>query len=105
MQTCYTLRMPDGYSIAILDLSKVRGRVYEVNRINVPERHRGRRYGTALLREACTDADRCCVLLRLVPLESGGLSTTELEAWYTRHGFVQRSNGYFYREPLAQVEA
>ena len=104
MQTCYTIRMPDGRSIAIVDLSKVRGRVYEVNRINVPERHRGRRYGAILLSEVCTEADRCGVLLRLVPLESGGLSTTELEAWYTRRGFVQRSNGYFYREPLAQAE-
>jgi len=100
MKSCYTLRMPDGHSIAILDLSKVRGRVYEINRINVPERHRGRRYGAALLREVCTEADRCGVLLRLVAMASGGMSAAELEAWYTRHGFVQRSNGYSYREPL-----
>lgn len=102
MRTCFTIRLPDNHSIAIADLSKVRGRVYEVNRINVPHRYRGRGYGRTLLTLVCTEADRFDVLLRLVPLESGGLTTEQLEAWYARKGFAQEKNGYFYRNPAPE---
>lgn len=99
MRSSYIIRMPDGQRIAIADVSKVRMQVYEINRINVPERWRGLRYGTQLLQQVCDDANRCNVTLRLVPLESGGMSTEELEAWYTRRGFERHHNGYFYRPP------
>jgi predicted GNAT family N-acyltransferase len=102
MRTCYVIRLPDNHSIAILDLSKVRGRVYEVNRVNVPTRYRGRGYGRQLLKEVCSEADRFDTLLRLVPMESGGLTAAQLEAWYSRHGFRQHENVYFYREPATE---
>ena len=104
MRTSFVIALPDNHHRAFALLSKVRERVYEIDTLSVPQRYRGRGYGRKLLREVCENAAYCGALLRLVPLADGGLTTVELEAWYIRHGFVQRSNGYFYREPLAQAE-
>jgi N-acetylglutamate synthase-like GNAT family acetyltransferase len=90
--------MENGFHIAIADLSKVRGRLYEVNRINVPGKYRENGFGRQLLNMICMEADKNHVTLRLVPLESGGLTSLQLAAWYQRHGFQQRDSGYFYRE-------
>jgi GNAT superfamily N-acetyltransferase len=62
-----------------------------INRINVPEKLRGRGYGRQLLNEIIADADADRVVLVLDPLATGGLSTshssrpivgTIKEGWY-----------------------
>jgi GNAT superfamily N-acetyltransferase len=69
-----------------------------INRINVPEKLRGRGYGRQLLNEIIADADADRVVLVLDPLATGGLHQDDLERWYLRNGF-EWSHEYCTLEP------
>lgn len=99
MKTCFVLELSP-IRIAIADLTKVRFRVYEINRVNVPEGFRGRGHGRELLCKVLAEADRCTVTLRCYSLSSGPLDEAALNAWYIRHGFGVHKSGYLYREPV-----
>jgi GNAT superfamily N-acetyltransferase len=98
MKTNYVVRCA-GPHVAIADVTKVRHRIYEVNRINVPPAFRGRGFGRMLLKQLLEDADQHNVTLRLAVNPSGGLGKRKLTAWYARNAFIQREDGYMYREP------
>jgi N-acetylglutamate synthase-like GNAT family acetyltransferase len=98
MRTNYTVRCGPTH-IAICDISKINGKLYEVHRINVPPAYRGRGFGRELLKQLLADADANSVCLRLWVLPSGGLGRRKLTAWYLRHAFIQREDGFLYREP------
>lgn len=99
MKTCIVLKLSPA-RIAIADLTKVRHRVYEINRLNVPEAHRGQGHGRELLRMVLDEADRCDVVLRCYSMSSGPLNNEALDAWYIRRGFQRRQDDYLYREPV-----
>lgn len=71
-----------------------------ITRINVPVRQRGKGHGRALLHRILTEADRERITLYLGVQPSGGLTRSELEAWYMRHGFKRWAReGMFRRRP------
>lgn len=86
MRTCYLTVIPNSKP-AIADLTPLLSDLYEVNRINVPERCRGKRHGSDLLRRICDDADAENVTLMLSPFPSGALDLDQLISWYERYGF------------------
>jgi GNAT superfamily N-acetyltransferase len=88
----------DATTRAIADLTIVRSRLWEVNRINVPAKYRGQGLGSKLLAKICEDADRESVTLELTVYASGPLSTGDLIAWYKRYGF-REYQGFMRREP------
>lgn len=66
-----------------------------VNRINVPEHHRGKGIASCLLTAACCDADLHSIMLRLhasPDLSGKGLNQECLIAFYERHGFKQNDH-------------
>lgn len=91
MKTCYTIRI--AHKIAIADLTEMFEGIYEINRINVPAEHRGRRRGSQLLSEICRDADSDKIILMLYPVPSGGLCYEDLVRWYVRYGFYMTNKG------------
>lgn len=99
MKTCFILKLSPS-RIGIVDLTKWEDKLYEVNRINVPEQYRGKGYGSELLKILCNAADEEGATLRLYPQASGPLSNEDLTKWYKRHGFFQKNLIYLYREPL-----
>jgi ribosomal protein S18 acetylase RimI-like enzyme len=60
-----------------------------ITRINVPEEHRGRGFGTKLLVRILDEADSEHVHLSLLVVPSGPLDYDALVSWYERHGFRQ----------------
>ena len=72
--------------IAVLDATDV-GEYTEINRINVPPLHRGKGYGSKLLKEVCQKADEFGIELRLSINPYGELTYEQLLAWYERYGF------------------
>jgi GNAT superfamily N-acetyltransferase len=101
MQNCYV----DKAHNAIADLVRP-GELTEnwtVTRINVPMRHRGQGYGTALLKRILFDADVGGVTLQLEPQPSDGLSYRQLVEWYRRHGFEFVRTGYMARSPKGRI--
>ncbi len=100
MKTSYMLRLAPA-AVAIADVSKMGSKLYEINRINVPPVHRGRGHGRELLKQIITEANTAGVVLRLAVNPSGGLGRRKLTAWYARNAFIQRDDGYMYREPAA----
>lgn len=98
MKTCYYKR--HGAKIAVVDLSKVEPRVYEVNRINVPEAWRGAGVARELMAEVLRDADSEGVTLRLLVNPYGDMDQDALIAWYERLGFSHHASGYMVRTPL-----
>lgn len=90
MKTSYTILMPSGIRPAIADVSELGTGLYEINRINVPQEHRGKGYGTKILQQILDDADKEQVKLVLSVFSSdmrGIMKNDELIAWYMRHGF------------------
>lgn len=75
-----------------------------ISRINVPQQHRGKGHGTALLKQIMAEADkeRLTLFLEIVP--SGPLDYNALKAWYERYGFKELNMypGLFRRR--AQIE-
>jgi GNAT superfamily N-acetyltransferase len=87
------------HHIAIADVMPLVTGGHYVNRINVPQRFRGKGYGSRLLNMILEDADNERTMLVLEPSASGGLSQEDLIEWYQRHGFVFRSKGVLLRYP------
>lgn len=98
MKSCFILPLSP-VAVAIADISKIRGRIYELNRINVPAKYRGKRFGSELLKLVCAEADKQKVILRCYSMSSGPLSNEQLDEWYTRHGFIQGEGVYLHRFP------
>lgn len=86
----------DHETCAIADISPFRDG-FMLNRINVPERHRGNGYGSRLLKRVLAEADTVGAKLYLEPLPSGPLGLLALVDWYERHGFVRHAdvNGHW----------
>lgn len=97
MKQSYSHRI-DSISLAILDVVDCEDGVFHITRISVPEKHRGRGFGSKVLRECTEDADRESVTLSLEVLTSGDMTEDDLRAWYARHGFVPYMD-VMYREP------
>jgi GNAT superfamily N-acetyltransferase len=71
-----------------------------IEMIDVPVEHRSKGVGRELLRRITADADAGGVTLYLViSPDRGGLTEDQLAAWYRRHGFVERSDIGYAREP------
>jgi ribosomal protein S18 acetylase RimI-like enzyme len=64
-------------------------RIAYVRDVHVPTTVRGAGHGRALLRELTARADRegWTLMLESKAQGEGGLSTSQLVAWYLRHGF------------------
>lgn len=101
MKTCIIIKLSP-VKIAIADLTKVRHRTYEINRLNVPEGYRGRGHGRELLKQVMHEADRWGCILRCYSMSSGPLNNEALDAWYIRNGFVRNQDDYLYRQPEYQ---
>ena len=95
MKSCYV----DYATHSIADVCTVFQGGLTITRINVPKAHRGQGHARKLLAEILTDADREGVVLLLEISPSDGLSWSQLEAWYTRHGFRRVPLGIYRREP------
>jgi GNAT superfamily N-acetyltransferase len=102
MKTSYVVTCARG-QIAVADLSPpglIDEDAWWVHRINVPWRYRGEGFGSELLSMILLDADQEGAELALTPLATPmdvglrliGLSSSQLFAWYARHGFEWESN-------------
>jgi ribosomal protein S18 acetylase RimI-like enzyme len=96
MRTCYIVRC--GFRAAIADLIQHEGGMM-ITRINVPKDYRGKGYGRELLRQILVDADQEAITLHLHVSCSDGLTDQQLDAWYKRHGFVEKNCLILMREP------
>lgn len=103
MRECYVLTMPSG-RIAIADLTQVGRKRYYLNRINVPEPHRGEGFGSELLRIVLEDADDENVTIELEVYPSGPLDAQTLTDWYVRNGFKKTPQSTFERAPVRERE-
>lgn len=70
-----------------------------ITRINVPQEHRGKGYGSTMLQTLCDEADRDGIRLTLEVFPSGALDYYELVAWYERYDFHWDKN-YMYMERI-----
>lgn len=66
--------------------------------IYVPDLARGQGYGRALLIRAIAVADEAGLPLMLAPVQTR-FCPIDLEAWYTRHGFVVTPSGAMMERP------
>lgn len=89
----------DHQSWAIVDVSEIGDLLYEVNRINVPRRWRGRGIARKLVTKVLEDADREKITLVLDINPYGDMDYKALKAWYERLGFSQEKDQRFYRKP------
>lgn len=95
MRTCYV--DPEHRAIADLVAPGELTPNWTITRINVPEKERGNGYGSALLDQIVSDADRDGVDLQLEVSPSGGLNYDQLVEWYKRRGFRLTPVGYMKR--------
>lgn len=95
MKSCYVIKEHR----AIADLCDYYGKGLILTRINVPKASRGRGVARQLLATILADADRENVTLFLEISPSDGLSFSQLEAWYKRHGFIKFGWHAYCREP------
>jgi len=86
MKTCY---VDEHWSIADLVAPGELFPDWTITRINVVEVHRGKGYGSDLLKRICDDADAEGVKLYLQVSPSGGLNFDQLGEWYGRYGFQE----------------
>lgn len=94
MKTCYV----DTTSRSIVDLCDYYGKGLIITRVNVPHERRGQGHGRALMQRVCAAADATRTTLYLEILPSGGLDYDQLEAWYSRLGFIHHL-GIYRRRP------
>jgi GNAT superfamily N-acetyltransferase len=87
MKSGYYIKLTDPLGLAVLDLTDYYGEGKIITRINVPEPHQGKHYGSQLLKEVCDDADKERVSLFLEISPSGPLDYQQLYDWYVRYGF------------------
>lgn len=87
--------MVDKCHIAVLD-SSLFGEGLYLNRVNVPEKHRGRGIGSALMekfKESSRHAGH-----KYVIVEPGGYDPNDQQRrikWYEKHGFVKQEEGFY----------
>lgn len=109
MQNTYLIRRGH-YCAVIADLAppgEFSPNTWNINRINALPPFRGQGLGREILNQILTDADTEQVTLTLEPRAyrpdstnlHDGLTQSDLEAWYLRHGFAWTSAGYMIREP------
>ncbi len=84
---------------AIADVGLINDQ-YQIFRINVPRKYRGKGFGSRLLKQIIKDADSQGVRLMVGIVASDGLNYDQLEAWYKRHGFEQEEENIYVRPPL-----
>lgn len=65
------------------------GQLLEISDLATWPSERNKGHATALLREVCDEADKSATLLVLTPSAFGsdGMTTEQLEAWYSTFGF------------------
>jgi predicted GNAT family N-acyltransferase len=97
MKSCYVIQVSP-VRIAIADLCDYYGEGWIITRINVPMQFRGKGFGSELLKQICSDADKEKQTLFLEIQSSDGLSYRELEEWYLRYGF-RNCKGIYKRNP------
>lgn len=98
MKSCYV----DYETRAIADLydtGSLSQRMKVITRINVPREHRGKGAARKLMAQLLADADASQTTLLLEVVPSGGLTYSQLLAWYTRCGFVLTAENRMKREP------
>lgn len=96
MKTCHVIKLSP-VRIAIADLCEYEDG-YIITRINVPHEFRGKGYGSQLLETIIEDARIHRVNLYLWISPSDGLNYTQLESWYTRHGFEKCDEATFVKK-------
>lgn len=101
MKTCYIDR--ETRTIADLVKPDVQAPGWTITRINVPQQHRGNKYGSAMLKRICADADIEGAALYLFVSPSGGLNFAQLTDWYKRYGFERILTGYMRRLPMHEA--
>jgi N-acetylglutamate synthase-like GNAT family acetyltransferase len=101
MQISYFIKLSSIY-LAVLDLTKIDLDLYEINRINIPEKYRNQGFGRTLLQSACNDADLENVTLRLGVNPYGKMTYNQLKSWYLKFNFKEFGNdeGYLIRFPI-----
>jgi predicted GNAT family N-acyltransferase len=103
VKPAYTMRLSDseGATLDVMDFTVRRHKL--ITRLIVPLQYRLQGVGTALMEQACADADAEDVTLVLSadPYRDGPFSRRQLEKWYERFGFRKVPSGYMYRNPGA----
>ena len=84
------------------DLFEPAKNVVILTRINVPQSYRQQGIGSRLLKEILFDADKEGIKIALHISSYGEMTYKNLADWYERNGFVQSSNGWFFREPIRE---
>lgn len=101
MKNCFVIEECRGIADLVpaleMGLGPNDGKGMIITRINVPQKDRGKRFGTQLLNMILEDADKGSVTLFLEIGSSDGLSTEQLEAWYERHGFSRMPGQYIWK--------
>jgi len=99
VRNAYYTQLQNPLGLAIVDLTCMSGKLWEVNRINTPRLHRERGVARELMRQVTHDADAEGATLRLLINPSDGLQWQDLVLWYMRLGFEQVPTGYWVRQP------
>lgn len=91
MRTSFYDRIPDSFGLLAADLIPLDElkKEFLLTRINVPEKHRGKGFGSALLKKVTDEADRCYAVIHLEVVPSGPLNAAALQEWYERNGFFR----------------
>lgn len=102
MKDYFTIKMPDGFRIAIADVIPFRdGKI--ITRMNVPVQFRRKGFGRELLRSILDAADEEKVILYLEVASSGEMGNKVLEDWYSRRGFEYQTDGIWKRRPALKA--
>ena len=101
MKSFYSLKLSNT-GLAVIDLTDYYGLGKIITRINVPPEFRSQGHGSSLLKSVVKVADSELTTLFLEIQQSDGLSYSELESWYGRHGFMQWK-GLYRRKPQQET--
>lgn len=105
MKNCY-FDIPTRTQVDITGTGEMVPNTRTITRIIVgDETQRGMGFGSAMLRQVCTDADTEGVTLTLELNPYGPLDYDDLVAWYRRYGFnfMHRYAGLMVRRPHALI--